>query len=75
MAKRYISSSLNTIGKIDTRILFITYVGLTIKEKEVIYEEIDKKMSFERIYFREASPVVAVNCGPGTFGLLFMTER
>ncbi len=73
--KRYISSSLNTIGKIDTRILFITYVGLTNKEKEVIYEEIDKKMSFERIYFREASPVVAVNCGPGTFGLLFMTER
>ena len=73
--KKYVSSSLSTINKIDTRMLFVTYVGLSNKETEVIAEEIRKKMSFEKIYFHQASPVIAVNCGPGTFGLLFMTEE
>ena len=72
---KYISSSLKTINKIDTSILFVTYVGLNNKEKEEIAEEISKKMKFEKIYFHQASPVIAVNCGPGTFGLLFMTEK
>ncbi|MBQ4232678.1 MAG: DegV family protein, partial [Lachnospiraceae bacterium] len=71
----YISSSLNTINKIDTGILFVTYVGLNIKEKEEIAKEISKKITFDKIYFHQASPVIAVNCGPGTFGLLFMTEE
>ncbi len=74
LCRKYISSSLNTINKIDTRVLFVTYVGLTDMEKDLIAEEIGKKMSFEKIYFQEDSPVIAVNCGPGTFGLLFMTE-
>ncbi|MCR5790081.1 MAG: DegV family EDD domain-containing protein [Lachnospiraceae bacterium] len=73
--RKYISSSLNTINKIDNRILFVTYVGLNNKEKEEIAEEIAKKMSFEEIHFHQASPAIAVNCGPGTFGLLFMTEK
>ncbi len=73
--KRYISSALNTINKIDTRMLFVTYVSLNEKEKKEIADEIAKKMSFDKIYFHQASPVIAVNCGPGTFGLLFMTEK
>ena len=54
--------------------LFVTYVGLTNREKEEIAAEIARKVKFETIYFQQASPAVAVNCGPGTFGLLFMTE-
>ena len=73
--RKYVSSALNTINKIDTRILFVTYVCLTNKEKEEIAAEIAKKMTFDKIYFHQASPVIAVNCGPGTFGLLFMTEK
>ncbi len=73
--RRYVSSSLSSINKIDTRMLFVTYVALDNKEKEEIAEEIERKMKFEKIYFHQASPVIAVNCGPGTFGLLFMTEK
>ena len=72
--RKYVSSSLNTINKIDSRMLFVTYVGLTNREKEEIAAEIARKVKFEKIYFQQASPAVAVNCGPGTFGLLFMTE-
>ena len=75
LCRKYVLSCLNTINKIDTRMLFVTYVGLNNKEKEMIAEEIGKKISFEKIYFHEASSVVSVNCGPGTFGLLFMTEE
>jgi hypothetical protein len=28
-------------------------------------------MKFEEIYFEQACASIAVNCGPGTFGLLF----
>ena len=72
--RRYINSILNTLTPVDKRMLFVTYVGLTQKELDWIGEEIKKKMDFDRIYFQKASPAIAVNCGPGTFGLLFMTE-
>ncbi|MBR5336892.1 MAG: DegV family EDD domain-containing protein [Lachnospiraceae bacterium] len=73
--RKYINSSLTTINKIDKRMLFVTYVGINNKEKEEIRAEIEKKMEFEKIYFQQASPAIAVNCGPGTFGLLYMIEE
>ena len=69
--KKYINSVFHQSSKIDSRILFITYVGLTKKDQDWIRAQIDKKMKFDEIYFRQASPAIAVNCGPGTFGLLW----
>ena len=68
--KKYIDSVLKYPSGIDKRILFVTYVGLTKKDMEWIKEQIDSKVKFEEVYFQKASPVIAVNCGPGTFGLL-----
>ena len=67
----YIVSTLRQIHKIDRRILFVTYVGLTSKELDFIKTEVEKRINFDMVYFQEASPAIAVNCGPGTFGLLF----
>ncbi|MBO4904878.1 MAG: DegV family EDD domain-containing protein [Lachnospiraceae bacterium] len=67
----YISLALKQPHKIDRRILFVTYVGLTAKELDYIKAEVEKRVSFDTVYFQEASPAIAVNCGPGTFGLLF----
>ncbi len=69
--ERYISSALRQAHKIDRKILFVTYVGLTAKELDYIKTEVEKRISFDRVYFQEASPAIAVNCGPGTFGLLY----
>ena len=68
--KKYINSTLRHEGGIDKSILFVTYVGLTNKEMEWIRERIAEKAEFEEIIFQKASPAIAVNCGPGTFGLL-----
>ncbi|MCR5090985.1 MAG: DegV family EDD domain-containing protein [Oscillospiraceae bacterium] len=72
--KKYIGSAFNIFEHIDRRYLFITYVGLSQRELEQIRETVSQHLVFEHVIFQEASPAIAVNCGPGTFGLLFMTE-
>lgn len=73
--KKYITSALDTRGEIDRRILFITYAGLTMEELNEIKEHAKRKVPFEHIICQKASPAVATNCGPGTFGLLFMLKE
>lgn len=73
--KKYISSALNIRGEIDKKILFITYAGLTEEELNEIKEQVKNKVAFEHIICQKASPAVALNCGPGTFGLLFMLKE
>ena len=69
--KKYIASELRFTQNIDKSLLFVTYVGMTQAELDIVKEEIEKKADFERIIFYKASPVIALNCGPGTFGLLY----
>ena len=68
--RRYIRSVLRHPSRIDRSILFVTYVGISQREMEWIREQVQSCMEFDRIYFQKASPVIAVNCGNGTFGLL-----
>ncbi|MBR5370790.1 MAG: DegV family EDD domain-containing protein [Oscillospiraceae bacterium] len=68
--KRYIASVLRQPASIDKRILFVTYVGITKRDMDWIRQQIEEHMTFEKIYFQKASPVIAVNSGRGTFGLL-----
>ncbi len=72
--KAYINTTLSTPGNIDTRVLFVTYVGLTKRDTDWIREQIEKRMKFDEIYFKQASPAISVNCGSGTFGLLFKVK-
>ena len=69
--KAYINSTLATPSRIDKRVLFVTYVGLSKSDTDWIKEQIEKKMKFDAIYFKQASPAISVNCGAGTFGLLY----
>ncbi len=68
---KYIASCLTMVSDIDTSILFITYVGLTRKDLDYICELVEKKVHFDKVYCQKAAPAIAVNSGPGTFGLLF----
>lgn len=69
--KYYINACLSSSSRIDGRILFVTYVGLSKKDMDWIKEYVQKKMRFDEIIFQQACASIAVNCGPGTFGLLF----
>ncbi|MCR5651104.1 MAG: DegV family EDD domain-containing protein [Lachnospiraceae bacterium] len=70
----YVSSVFRVPGRIDRRMLFVTYVGMDQRELKRVEEMIRKRIDFDKIYFQCASPAIAVNCGPGTFGCLFFTE-
>ncbi|MBR4759746.1 MAG: DegV family EDD domain-containing protein [Lachnospiraceae bacterium] len=68
----YITGVLDMPHRIDKRLLFVTYVGLTQNDLDSIKAEIERHMDFDRIIFQKASPTIAVNSGAGTFGLLFL---
>ena len=72
--ERYIDNVFDVPGEIDTGILFITYVGMTAKDLEWVKERAEKHVVFDEVYIQKASPAIAANCGPGTFGLLFFTK-
>ena len=72
--KKYIVSALNSPGRIDTEILFITYAGLTKEELKDIEEQVKRKVAFQDVICQKASPAISTNCGPGSFGLIFMTR-
>ena len=68
--KKYINNCLADEHHIDKRMLFVTYVGMNKRDLNWVREQIERKVKFDEIYFQQASPAIAVNCGPGTFGLL-----
>jgi len=72
--RKYIASALHVKGEIDKRLLFITYTGMKREELREIEEQVKEKVTFEDIIYQKASPAISSNCGPGSFGLLFMIK-
>lgn len=72
--ERYISREFFYKHDIDHGLLFITYAGLSSSELQEIEKQVRQKIDFEKIVFQEASPAILTNCGPGTFGLLYMKK-
>ncbi len=75
MAKSYVRRALRNTRNIDQRILFITYAGMDEKRLRYIRHLVQQHCSFERVYLQKASSAIASNCGPGSFGLLFMRKN
>ncbi len=71
-AKKYVRRTLQDTRNIDRRILFITYSGMEEKQLEYIQNLVKQYCPFERVYLQKASSAIASNCGPGSFGLLFL---
>ncbi len=72
VAKKYVRKTLQDTRNIDRRILFITYSGMDEQKIQYIKNLIKQYCPFERVYCQKASSAIASNCGPGSFGLLFM---
>lgn len=72
--KKYITSALSNMRKVDNKTLFITYAGLSKKELKEIEEQVNYMGTFENIIVQKASPAISANCGPGSFGLIFMMK-
>lgn len=75
MAKRYVRKVFLNARNIDHRILFITYAGMDSKNLKYIQDLVQQYCPFERIYLQKASSAIASNCGPRSFGLLFIRKN
>ena len=75
MIKRYVRKALLDARNIDRRILFITYAGLEDRSIAYIQKLVKQYCPFERVYLQKASSAIACNCGPGSFGLLYMKKN
>ncbi|MBQ9460086.1 MAG: DegV family EDD domain-containing protein [Oscillospiraceae bacterium] len=73
--RQYISLALRTSRPIDKKRIFVGYAGLSDEDLHFIGEEIKRRVDFKEIVFGCVSPAIAINCGPGTFGLAYRTLR
>ena len=73
--KKYVRKTLQDTKNIDRRILFITYSGMDSEKLQYIQALVRQYCPFERVYLQKASSSIASNCGPGSFGLLFIKKN
>ena len=73
--KQYINSTVRDMRKANRGLLFIVYAGITKDELKAIEEEVRKRVSFKTIVHQKASSAISTNCGPGTFGLIYMLDE
>ena len=74
-ALRYVRKTLNNPKKIDTKRVFITCAGCSVKTVNMIKREIEGCCAFEEMFVTKASATISSNCGPNTFGVLYMKSK
>lgn len=74
-AIRYIKNTLGKVEEIDTSNGFITYAGCSEELLEYVNMELAKRIQFGRLFQGQASATVSCNCGPSTFGVLFVRNE
>ena len=74
VAKRYVRKMLKHTGAIDRRILFIVYAGMDEASLAYVQKLVQQYGPFEHVYLQKAPAAIASNCGPRSFGLLFVRK-
>ena len=70
----YVKDQLTGYENIRTDKIFITYSTKIPEYFDLVLSEVKKLGDFDIIYESSASCTISSHCGPGTIGVLFMTE-
>lgn len=70
----YVNEQLNMYDNIRNERVFITHSGVDDEVVNRVYEILNNKNYFKEIFITRASCTISSHCGPGTLGILFMTE-
>lgn len=73
--KRFLRWHLRYKRKIDTDVIIITHVGCTLKQQEMLKEEVLRCVPFRKVYIQKASFSNSCNSGIGTIGIAFYTRQ
>lgn len=67
--KQFIRFHLRNTARIDDRVIFVIHAGCSVKQQELILQEINRNMKFKQVIFTQASPASVCNAGLGSIGL------
>ena len=67
--RKYIRFHLRTSVKTDDRIVFVVHAGCSVKQQEIILDEIHRCKKFKQVIFTAASTASTCNSGLGSIGL------
>ena len=71
---QYVDDQLAAYPDIRTDKIFITHAGIGDDHVKVVYDYLKSMNKFDEIFITTASCTISSHCGPGTLGILFMTE-
>lgn len=66
--KSFIRFHLRNSSRIDDSIVFVIHAGCTVRQQELILEEINRNMKFKQVIFTQASSASTCNAGLGSIG-------
>ncbi len=69
--ERYIEFALPRNANPDLDVIMVPYVSLNEDDLEWLRGKVQGAFKFRNIVFQRASAAMALNCGPGAFGLLY----
>lgn len=72
--RKFIKKSFRNTNRIDRRILFVTYAGCTLKQRQDFAKEIEKYIHFENVVFQQASATISCNSGLGAVGVFYLRK-
>ncbi|MCR5726369.1 MAG: DegV family EDD domain-containing protein [Lachnospiraceae bacterium] len=70
----YIRGILRGKKRIDKKVAFVGYVGLKQNELTGLEEELLLEGDFNKVVIRSASAAISLNCGVGTFGIIYLEK-
>jgi DegV family protein with EDD domain len=71
----FIRRQLRNRRKINTDIVFITYVGLSVEQQEFVKNEVLKHVKFDRVILQKAAFSLACNAGMYTIGICYYKKE
>ena len=66
--KKFIRFHLRNTSRIDDRVIFVIHAGCSVKQQELIMQEINRNMKFKQVIFTQASSASVCNAGLGSIG-------
>jgi DegV family protein with EDD domain len=72
--EKYVDYAIPRWSRPDLEVAFVTYSDVTEKELDIIEKRILSRAQFKTIIFQKASAALALSCGSGAFGILYMEE-
>jgi hypothetical protein len=73
--RSFIAHQLRNRRRINTDIVCITYVGLSVEQQEYVKNEVLKHVPFERVIMQKAAFSLACNAGLYTIGICYYKKE